>query len=86
MEKVNYPKNSLFCINQAYSTTQKGENILYGDHFILGQIIPVVKVPTYIGNCKCLSDEVKLWCYDVKELNETMGLLSMRVDFDITFF
>ena len=44
MEKVNYPENRLFYVNHAYLTVQKWENIVYVDHFILGQVIPAANV------------------------------------------
>lgn len=85
--------NSFFYIIQAYPTTQKGENILYPNHFIIDQIIPAANVPTDVEDCKYWSDEVKMirLLYDVntgsfKELDETTAFLSRRDDFDVTFF
>lgn len=43
MEKVSYPENTLFYKNQAYLMVQKGKNIIYADHFILGQVNPAAK-------------------------------------------
>ena len=39
MEKVNYPENTLFYINQAYLTVKKNKKIFYCNYFILGQIV-----------------------------------------------
>ena len=92
MDKVNYPENTLLYINQAHLTTQKGESILYADHFISDQIISV-NVLNNVENCKCWSDDVKIispLCDvstgDFKEFDEIIGFLSVRGDFDITFF
>ena len=82
MEKVTCLKNTLFYINQAHLTIQKGENILYADHFNLGQIILAANVATHVENCKCQNNEVKLMrpLYDTsfKGLDEMIGLLSVR--------
>lgn len=60
MEKVNYPENTLFYANQAYLTVQKGKNVLYTDHFILGRVIPAANVTTEVDRYKCGPDEVKI--------------------------
>ena len=60
MEKVNYLENTLFYVNQAYMTVQKGENIFYSNHFILRQVIPAANVPTDVDSYKCGPDEVKV--------------------------
>lgn len=59
MEKVTYLKNTLLYVNQVYLTIQKVENILYPDHFNLGQIILAANIATHIENCKCWN-EVKI--------------------------
>ena len=60
MEKVNYSEKCLFCVNQAYLTVQKSENILYADHFILEQVIAAPNVPTDVDSYECGSNEVKI--------------------------
>ena len=40
MEMANFPENTLFYVNQAQLTVQKGENILYVEYFTLGQMSP----------------------------------------------
>ena len=53
MEKVNYPENPLFYINQAYLTVKNNTKIFYCDYFILilGQIVessnPLENISTY---------------------------------------
>ena len=48
MKKNNFPENTIFYVNQAYLMVEKGEDIVYPDHFILGQVSPVANVPTDI--------------------------------------
>ena len=36
MEKVNFPENTLFYLNQSYLTVKKNKKIFYCDYFILG--------------------------------------------------
>ena len=82
MENVTYLKGTLFYINQAYLTIQKGEDVLYADHFNLGQIILAADVATHVENCKCQNNEVKMMrpLYDTsfKGLDETINLLCVR--------
>ena len=87
MEKVSTPENTLFYINQAYLTLQKGENIVYADHFILGQVIPAANIPSDVSTDKSRPDKVKMVfaLYDVatgdfKGLEETMGPIWSRGD------
>ena len=37
-ERLNFPENALFYINQRYLTVQKFKKIFYGEYFLLGQI------------------------------------------------
>ena len=60
MEKVNYPENTLFSVTQGYQAVQKGENSLYVDHFILGQVIPATNIPTDVDTYECGPDETTL--------------------------
>ena len=36
MEKVNFPENTVFYLNQSYLTVKKNKKIFYCDYFILG--------------------------------------------------
>ena len=36
MEKVNFPENTLFYLNQSYLTVKKNKKNFYCDYFILG--------------------------------------------------
>ena len=38
LEKVNFPENALFYINQAYLNVQKSKKVFYAEYFLLGQI------------------------------------------------
>ena len=60
MNKVNYPENTLFYLNQAYLTVQKDKNLIYNNHIILGQIIPTANFPDDIENYEYTKNEVKL--------------------------
>ena len=81
MEKVNFPEHNLIYKKKAYSTVQKGENILYADYFILVQIIPVANAPADVDGYECLLNKVRIIrpLYDAgtggfKELNKAIGL------------
>lgn len=50
MDKVNYPENTLFYVNQIYLMVRKGKNILFADHFILRQLIAAANVPVGVDN------------------------------------
>lgn len=93
MEKVNYPEYSLFYVNQAFLTVQKSKRLIYGEHFILGQVIEVVNIPNHIETYECFADEVKMYRpeNDVATgqflgLYKTVGLMVVRGDDDDTFF
>ena len=58
LEKVNFPENTLFYINQVYLTIQKSKKILYGEYFLLGQIHESSNPPSDIESYKCNKDEV----------------------------
>ena len=60
MEKVNYPKSTLFYVNQAHLTVEKNENIIYADHSIIGEIIPAANVPSDVENYECGPEEFKV--------------------------
>lgn len=55
MEKVNFPEYTIFYINQAQSTVQKGDN-----YFILGQVIPAANVPDGVDNYRCSAGKLKI--------------------------
>ena len=56
MKKNNFPENTIFYVNQAYLMVEKGEDIVYPDHFILGQVSPVANVPTDIVRSTTITD------------------------------
>ena len=56
MGKDNLPENNILCINQAYLTIQKSQNIFHGGHFILGQVL-ILQIKKYV----CGSEEVKIY-------------------------
>ena len=60
MEKVNYPKSTLFYVNEAHLTVEKNENIIYADHSIIGEIIPAANVPSDVENYECGPEEFKV--------------------------
>ena len=44
MGKVNYPENTIICINQAYLMIKNNKKMFYADHQILGQIIEALNL------------------------------------------
>ena len=50
LEKVNFPENLLFYVNQGYLTIQNSRKIYYGDYHIIGQIIESSDPPVDIKN------------------------------------
>ena len=82
MEKVNFPENCFFNVNQAYLTIQKSQKIFYGDYFILGQVIEAANSPCDIEKDECWPNKVKMVCpiYDIKDgafkgIVETLGFI-----------
>lgn len=60
MNKVDCPENYLFYLNQSYLNVQKGENIIYANHIIPGQIITAANSPDDIEPYQHVENEVKL--------------------------
>ena len=58
MEKVNFPENSHFYVNQTYLAVQKSKKTYYADYFLLGQIIEAMDPANDIKNCK-LKDRIR---------------------------
>lgn len=58
-----------FYINQAYLTIQKGQNIFYGNYWILGQVTEAANPRPDIKGNECETDEVKMYhkIYDIKD-------------------
>ena len=92
MEKVNYPINMLFYINQSYLTVQNVQKMFYGDDFILDQVIEVANITCDTNAYRYAHDEIKFyrpqhnlstgefsWRY------ETTGLIILRGDNNKTF-
>ena len=85
MDQVNFSENStffFFYINQAYLTIQKGQNIFYGNYWILGQVTEAANPPPDIKGNECETDEVKMYhkIYDIKDghlkyIVETLGFI-----------
>ena len=72
---------------------RKGENIIYGDHLIWGQIIQAPNVPEDIEAYECVENEVKIMIplYDkttgeLKGLRKTLPFINIRRDEDEVFF
>ena len=87
LEKVNFPENSLFYVNQGYVTIQKSKKIFYADYHVIGQIIESSDPPVEIKNYECKDREVKYLRpkYDHGTVNflgiyETIGFLVLRGD------
>ena len=60
ISKNNFTENTLaYCNQGTISTVKSGENAIYLDHVVLGQIIPVRNCPPDIENYGCGRNEVK---------------------------
>ena len=60
ISKNNFPENTLaYCNQGTISTVKSGENAIYLDHVVLGQIIQVRNCPPDIENYGCGRNEVK---------------------------
>ena len=57
---MHCPEKTLLHNNQVYLTVQKGNNIVYADHFFLGQNVPDADSPGEIESYECAEIEVKL--------------------------
>ena len=75
-------------MNQGSLHNKNDQKIFYGDHFILGQVIPLAELPADLK-----SNEVKLLRpkYNVSDgkflgLIETIGYITVRGDPGETFF
>ena len=92
MEKLNFPENSLFYINQSYLAIKRNKKIYYADYFLLGQIIEASNLPQDIQNYELQDREVKylLPKYnpeigDFQGLCETIGFIVVRGDTEEIF-
>ena len=59
LEKVNFPENALFYLNQSYLIIQKSKKNHYVDYFLLVEIHESADLPEDIKNSECKEDEVK---------------------------
>ena len=50
IEKVNFPKNTLLYVNQAYLTVKKNRKFSYCDYYVLGQIVQSSNTPQDISS------------------------------------
>ena len=57
MEKVNYPENFLFYVNQGFLTVQKSKQMYHGKQFAYGK----VNVPKDIDSYKFAANQVKMY-------------------------
>ena len=80
-------------MNQGSLHYKSDQKIFYGDHFILGQVIPFAELPADLSSFKLKSNEVKLLRpeYNVSDgtflgLIETIGYITVRGDPGGSFF
>ena len=57
MEKVNYPENFLFYVNQVFLTVQKSKQMYHGKQFVYGK----VNVPKDIDSYEFAANQVKMY-------------------------
>ena len=93
LSKRNYPEISLLYLNQAYLTVQKGEDKVYSDHVILGQISAAANSPDDMKTYECAENEVKLVAPfyneqtgEVLGLRKSLGFINLRGDEEDAFF
>ena len=60
MEKVNFPENMLFCLNQSYLTVKKNKKIYCCDFFIVEQIVEALNPPEYMSTYVLKENEVRM--------------------------
>ena len=95
MEKVNYPENTLFYINQAYLTVKNNKKIFYCDYFILilGQIVessnPLENISTYTlkeNEVRMIRPKYNTSTCEFEGLYKTIGFLVVKGAPDEIFF
>ena len=93
LSKRNYPEISSLYLNQAYLTVQKGEDKVYSDHVILGQISAAANSPDDMKTYECAENEVKLVAPfyneqtgEVLGLRKSLGFINLRGDEEDAFF
>ena len=68
--KANMPENTIFYVNQAFTTTKEGKKFHYNDIYVIGQLMPLAlqAQPDEIDSYVCAHNDVKiLWAlYDLK--------------------
>ena len=90
---MHCPEKTLLHNNQGYLTVQKGNNIVYADHFFLGQNVPDADSPGEIESYECAEIEVKLIrplyifkCGEFRGIKETLAYINVWGDDNETFF
>ena len=58
MEKVNFPENTLFYVNQSYPTVKK--KIFYSEYFVIGQVVESPNPPQDVSSCTLKENVVKV--------------------------
>ena len=61
MEKVNYPENFLFYVNQVFLTVQKSKQMYHGKQFVYGKVIEAANVPKDIDIYEFAANHVKMY-------------------------
>ena len=87
--KIDYLEDPLFYMNVVYP---EGENIIYVDYFILGQIISALNAPVDLESYVCAENEVKFTrsLYDLstgefKVIGKTIAYIMVTRDENETF-
>ena len=89
MEKVNYPENTLFYINQSYLTVKNNKNIFYCNYFILDQIFESSNRPENTlreNKVRMTRPKYNTSTGEFKGLHKTIGFLVVRGAPDEIFF
>ena len=93
--KANMPENTVFYVNQAYTTTKDGKKYHYNDLYVIGQLMPLAPQaqPDDIDTYICAHNEVKILraLYDLKTgkfqgIKQCVAAITVRGDDNAQFF
>ena len=93
--KANMSENTIFYLNQAFTTTKEGNKFHYNDIYVIGQLMPLAlqAQPNDIDSYVCAHNEVKILraLYDLKTgkfqgIKQCVAAITVRGDENAQFF
>ena len=93
--KANIPENTIFYVNQAFTTTKEWKKFHYNDIYVIGQLMPLAlqAQPDDIDSYVCAHNEVKILraLYDLKTgkfqwIKQCVSAITVRGDDNAQFF